>query len=105
MATYLLAYHGGGMPETEEQQQRILAAWTTWYDELGPAVVDPGNPVGQTKTLDADGAVSEGGGANPVSGYTVISADSLDDAVQRAKDCPILSGGGTVEICETFSVM
>jgi hypothetical protein len=43
MATYLLAYHGGGMPETEEQQQRVLAAWTTWYDELGPAVVDPGN--------------------------------------------------------------
>jgi hypothetical protein len=105
MATYLLAYHGGGMPETEEEQQRVLAAWTTWYDELGPAVMDPGNPVGQTRTLDSDGGVAGGGGANPVSGYTIIAADSLDEAVRRARACPILAGGGTVEVCETFSVM
>jgi hypothetical protein len=55
--------------------------------------------------VDGDGTVSDGGGANPVSGYTVISADSLDEAVQRVRGCPILSGGGTVEVCETFTVM
>jgi hypothetical protein len=105
MATYLLAYHGGGMPETEEQQVRVLAAWNRWYGELGSAVVDPGNPIGLTKTVDRDGLVSDGGGANPVSGYTIIAADSIDEAVARAKGCPILAGGGTVEVCETFSVM
>jgi hypothetical protein len=93
------------MPETEEQQRRVMAAWSRWYEELGAAVVDPGNPVGRTKTVDADGLVSDGGGENPVSGYTIIEADSIDEAVARAKGCPILAGGGTVEVCETFAVM
>jgi hypothetical protein len=27
MANYLLAYHGGGMPETEEARARVMGAW------------------------------------------------------------------------------
>ena len=40
MATYLLAYHGGGMPETEKEQARVMAAWGKWYQKLGKAVVE-----------------------------------------------------------------
>jgi hypothetical protein len=105
MANYLLAYHGGGMPETEEEQHRVMAAWTAWYEQLGSAVVDPGNPIGQTRTIGGDGSVSDGGGSNPVTGYTVITAGSLDQAVQRAQGCPIIASGGSVEVCETFDVM
>jgi hypothetical protein len=42
---------------------------------------------------------------NPVSGYTIIAAESLDGAIEMAKGCPILEGGGSIEICETFSMM
>jgi hypothetical protein len=42
---------------------------------------------------------------NPVSGYTIIAAESLDGAIELAKGCPILEGGGSIEICETFSMM
>src|SRR5438552_13563272 len=49
MPKYLLAYHGGGMPETDEEKARVMEAWGTWYQELGQAIVDPGNPVGQAK--------------------------------------------------------
>lgn len=62
MAKYLLAYQGGAMPETQEEQARVMAAWGRWYEGLGAAVVDPGSPVGAARTdlarLLARGAVA-----------------------------------------------
>lgn len=105
MAKYLLAYHGGGMPETEDETARVMAAWTSWYEKLGPAVVDGGNPIGAARTLGADGSVADGGGASPITGYTIIEADGLDAAVELSRGCPILAAGGSIEVCETFEVM
>jgi hypothetical protein len=39
------------------------------------------------------------------SGYSIIKADSLDTAVQAAKGCPVLAGGATVVVSETFPAM
>jgi len=105
MANYLLAYHGGGMPESEEQRAKVMAAWGQWFGTLGPALVDGGNPVARTCTISPSGSVAEGGGANPVSGYSVIKADGMDAAVQMAKGCPLLESGGSIEVAETFSAM
>jgi hypothetical protein len=105
MASYLLAYHGGGMPETEADRAKVMEAWGAWFAGLGDVVVDPGNPIGQTRTVATDGGVSAGGGANPVSGYTVIKADSMDAAVKAASGCPVLASGGTIEVGETFEAM
>jgi hypothetical protein len=105
MPNYLLAYHGGGMPEAEAEQARVLAAWNKWYGNLGPKVVDGGNPVGMTKTVKSDRSVMEGGGASPVSGYTIITADDINLAIDLTKDCPIIEGGGSVAVCETFAAM
>jgi hypothetical protein len=105
MAKYLLAYHGGSMPETEAEQAQVMQAWTQWMDELGTAMVDPGNPVSQAMMIAADGAVSAGGGANPVSGYSIVEADSLEAAAKLASSCPVRMGGGSIEVAETFSVM
>ena len=104
MANYLLVYHGGGMPETEAEQKAVMEAWTTWFGQLGDKLVDGGNPVSQTKTIGANGSVSNGG-SNPATGYSIISADSLDAAVALAKGCPVLGGGASVEVAETFAVM
>jgi hypothetical protein len=35
-----------------------------------------------------------------MSGYTVISVDSIDDAVSIAKACPFLEIGGSLEVSE-----
>jgi len=104
MAKYLLAYIGGGVPETEEAQQAAMAAWGAWLGGLGDALVDPGNPFGPSRSIAAGGAVSDRGGAG-LSGYSVLSADSLDAATEAAKGCPVLQSGGTVEVYETFDVM
>ncbi len=105
MPNYLLSFHGGSMPEDQEEGVRVMAAWTAWYEELGPAVVDPGNPIGRAMTIEADGTVNEGGGANQVSGYSIIKADDMDRAIEMARNCPIFLSDGTLEVGETFEVM
>ena len=107
MANYLLLYSGGSMPETEEEQAAVMSAWTEWFTSLGAAVKDPGNPFtpGAAKTITGDGNVRDGGVAPTGSGYSVISADSLDAAVDLAKGCPVLMGGAEVSVYETFDVM
>lgn len=104
VAKYLLAYHGGGMAESEEEGQKVMQAWMSWMGGLGAALVDGGNPVGMAKTIATNGSVSDGGGSNPVTGYSILEAASLDEAVAKAKGCPILMSGGSVEVCETFNV-
>ena len=98
MAKYVFAYHGGGTPENEEDVAKVMEAWRVWMGGLGDALVDPGNPIGQTKTIHSDGSVTAGGGANPLSGYSLFTAASLDEAVAAAKGCPILESGGSVEV-------
>jgi hypothetical protein len=103
MSNYLLLYHGGSMPETQEETAQVMQAWTQWFGTLDGAVIDQGNPSGPSKTIAADGAVSAD--ASGPSGYSIIKADSLDAAVALAKDCPVLHGGASVQVVETFDVM
>ena len=43
--------------------------------------------------------------ARTVSGYSVVKADDLDAAVKLARGCPVLTGGGTIEVAESFNAM
>ena len=46
MSTYVLAYTGGSMAESEEEQKAVMAAWGAWIGGLGDALTDAGNPFG-----------------------------------------------------------
>ena len=98
MAKYVFVYHGGKMPETEAEAAEVMGKWQSWLAGMGDAVIDGGNPVGQSSTVNADGSVSDDGGANPVSGYSLVAADSQNAAIELAKGCPILEAGGSVEV-------
>lgn len=104
MTKYLLAYHGGTMPESETDQAAVKTAWGEWFASLGGAIVDGGNAVGAATTVASDGSTTGGGGSNPVSGYSLITADDLDAAVVLAKGCPILADGGSIEVAETIDM-
>jgi hypothetical protein len=104
VATYVLVYKGGGMAETEAEQQAVLAAWGRWYEELGQALADGGNPFGPSASVAPDGTVSDGA-ASGLTGYTILQADSLAAATEMAKGSPVLSSGGSVEVYETFQIM
>ncbi len=104
MANFLLTFHGGSMPEGEEAGAQVMQAWTEWFGALGDKLVDGGNPTSGVKTIASDGSVTDGA-SNPPSGYSIIKADSLDEAVELAKGCPVLHGGASVVVAETFAVM
>lgn len=104
MSKYLFVYHGGSHPETKEETAAIMEAWGQWFGAMGTAVVDGGNPVGKSSTVQSDGSVDNNGGANPVSGYSLIEAPDLDDALSKAKGCPILAAGGSVEVAEALDM-
>ncbi|MFT4959210.1 MAG: hypothetical protein ACI92Z_000283 [Paracoccaceae bacterium] len=100
MTQFIFAYHGGKSPETPEEGEKVIAAWGAWFGGLGHAIVQPGAPVGLSKTVSGSG-VADDGGANPVSGYSVVSATNMDAAVTMAKGCPmVVDGSGSVEIAE-----
>ena len=105
MAKYLFVYHGGGdNPESEEEVAAVLDAWGNWFGTMGAAVIDGGNPVGQSCTVGPGGRVADHGGANPATGYSLIEANSLEDALAKAKGCPILEADGTVEVAEAIDM-
>ena len=113
MPKYLLAYSNDPanpgvsaedrMRATPEEQQAVIAAWGVWYNALGDKVVDPGNPTGASATVTPSGRSD--GAASALTGYSIISADSLDQAAELAKGCPIIADGGVIHIYETFDVM
>ena len=104
MPNFIYAYHGGKKPDTPEEIDKEMAKWDAWFKDLGAAVVNPGNPVGLSKTVSASG-VADNGGANPLSGFTIVQADTIDSAVEMAKGCPMVgSGSGTVEVAEVMQM-
>ena len=107
MSKYLLLYQGGaGMMLTEEERNAELARWGVWYGQLGAAVVDGGNPFGPAaRRVLSSGQVVDKADGQMATGYTIISADSLDQAAQMAQGCPVLRSGGEVTVYETFDVM
>jgi len=104
MAKYLFVYHGGKNPESEDEVATVMNAWGEWLGSMGPAVIDGGNPVGMSSTVQPDGSIADNGGANPASGYSLIEAKDFDDAAAKAKACPILASGGSVELAEAFDM-
>jgi hypothetical protein len=102
MAKFVLMFHGGETPE--EPSQAVMDRWMAWFTELGDAVVDMGAPFGASATIASDGTPSERSGPNPATGYTVIEAANLHDAVVMAKGCPGLSTGGSVKLYEAVQM-
>jgi hypothetical protein len=102
MANYLLAYKGGSMAQTDAEREQAMQRWGAWFGGLGPAVVDAGNPFGPSTSVTQNGG---GGASSGLSGYSILTAETLDQAAQLAKDCPVLAAGGSVDIYETIPIM
>lgn len=102
MPRYLYVYHGGGTPPPEEAAA-AMAKWTAWLGGMGDKLVEGGAPVGLSKTV-SPGGVADDGGANPASGWSVVTAAGYDEAVALAKGCPILENDGTVEVAEVIEM-
>ena len=102
MSNYIIAYHGGKKPDSPEEGAKQMARWQAWLGGLGDAVVNPGTPLGKSRIVSSDG-VSEDGGSNPLTGFSIVEADSMDAALEMAKECPFLEMG-TIEVAEVMKM-
>ena len=103
MPNYIIAYRGGKKPETPEAGARHMAKWKAWVAGLGDAAVNPGTPLGKSRIVSSSG-VSDDGGPDPMSGFTVVKADSMDAALEMAKRCPYLEMDGRLEVAEMMEM-
>ena len=104
MSKYLFVYHGGENPESQEEVAEVMDTWGQWLGSMGSSVIDGGNPVGISATVQSNGTVVNNGGENPASGYSLVEASDLDEALTKAKGCPVLSAGGSVEVAEAIDM-
>jgi hypothetical protein len=100
---YIIAYQGGNKPESPDEGAKHMAKWKAWVEDLGDAAVNPGTPLGKSKTVSSSG-VSDDGGPDPMSGFSIVKADSMDAALEMAKACPFLETGGTLEVAEVMEM-
>ncbi len=108
MKDYLLLFRGSldSADVSPEQMQKSMMKWKNWMDGL--AVENRVN-VGQRLTVTratisgtvkrvVDGPYIEG--KEIVGGYMMSKADTLEEAVELAKGCPIFESGGSTEVIE-----
>ena len=92
------------MPTSVAEISLVSGAWTSWFRELGERVVDHGSPFGASWSVGPDGLDHAGTDSGP-SGFSIISAPNLTQAVLTAKKCPALQSGSSIEIYELVPVM
>lgn len=99
MKQFVLVYLGGNQPASPDEANAHFAKYSEWLTALGDSVVVPTIPLKDTKTVSSEGEVKEGG-SSLMSGFTIIKAESLDDALVIAQNCPFLEIGGSLEVSE-----
>ena len=90
---------------TPEAAQQNMQRWMKWMAELDAQghIKDRGQPLeqsgkivrGRDKTV-TDGPYTEA--KDLIGGYTIVEARDIDEAVKLSHGCPILDGGGAVEV-------
>lgn len=103
MAQFLFVYHGGAKPSDDVEVAAVMAKWKAWMEGAKDAFVNMGAPVGMSKTVSS-ADITDDGGANPVSGYSIVEAANIDGACIIAKGCPIHESGGTIEVAEIMQM-
>lgn len=85
MGKYVFIYSAGADSDGGSDE-----AWGNWFGELGDKIVDGGNPF-----AEGGQAVHQGGimavQDKPATGYSIITADSMDEATKLAQGCPLIS--------------
>ncbi|HVD98100.1 MAG TPA: YciI family protein [Cytophagaceae bacterium] len=109
MKEFLLVFRADykAMPQASpEEMQANTQRWMNWVAGIAAQgkLVDRGNrlvPAG--KVVGSNGVISDGPYTEikeSILGYTLVKANSIEEATGLANGCPILNVGGNVEIRE-----
>lgn len=107
MKDFMMLFHSEPNPDfnpSPEQIEEEVKAWQDWMGgiEAQGKLKHPGEALGfEGKTMHADGTISDGPYAELkeiIGGFIIVSAKSIDEAIQLGNGCPALSSGGKVEV-------
>jgi len=74
-----------------------------WANGPGDSLVNRGTPFGNSKSVNSKG-VTDGGGADPMIGYSILKAENIDAAVKMIEDSPHVNFGGTMVVAEMIEM-
>lgn len=108
MKEFLMIYRGDYLNAptgTPEEMKAITQKWMDWIAGIAAQdkLANRGNRLENTGRVLKSGLTTDGPYCEMkeiVGGYSLINADSLDEAETIAKGCPIFSFGGSVEVRE-----
>ncbi len=109
MKDYLLVFRNdfSSVPAgSPEEMQSMTQKWMDWIGGMAARnkLTDRGNPLGSGGKVVRPGNVVTDGPYTEIKeligGYTLVKAESIDEAAELAKGCPILLLGGNVEVRE-----
>ena len=89
-----------------EDMQATMKKWMDWIGGIAAQnkLIDRGNRLSSAgKVVKPDNVVTDGPYTEIkelIGGYTLIKAESIEEAAEMSKDCPILWVGGNVEVRE-----
>jgi hypothetical protein len=108
VAKFMVLYRSSVSPEEQmasaspEQAQAGMEAWMRWAQKAGPAVSDLGSPLGGSRFVPAGAGAQTG---TPIGGFSVLEADSADDAAKLLDDHPHLQmPGAVIEVLEFLQI-
>lgn len=85
------------------QMEEMYARFNTWKEQFQDNIVDMGGKLGSGKIVTSEGA-TDGPfveAKEVVGGYMIVSADSIEQAVEVARQSPgVWSPGSSVEVRE-----
>jgi hypothetical protein len=90
MTSYILAFRAPR--DYQPGDPDAVVQWQEFFQQIEPQVEVLGNPV------FSRGSVGHTGEDTLLSGYTLIRAESLEEAMALAGDCPLIATGGGVEV-------
>jgi hypothetical protein len=93
-----------------EEMQAIMKQWMDWIGGIAAQnkLTNAGNPLGSAgKVVRANNVITDGPYTEIkelIGGYTIVKAETIDEAAGLAKGCPILHVGGNVEVREVIAM-
>ncbi len=95
MKRFMLLHFGFEKPTPE-----IMAAWGKWFESVADKTVDQGGFHGGAREISNSGSTDLPMGMESITGYSIISAESLADAEMIANENPFIASIRVYEIME-----
>jgi len=102
MKNYVVIYHvpaemlAAAPQQSQEEMAESMKPWMVWAEKCGEQLVDMGSPLAGGMRLSPDG--SSAPSTQDVAGYSILKANSMEEAKSLLKGHPHLAWGGGCKI-------